>query len=151
MPSIREQIVLSAVALLQASGGPAGLTVKRERTRPIESEDLPAILVYCDDEEPTPLAKIKFGAPLTERHLNLILELRAQATDTTPPDAAIDPLYVWAVQQIMNNERFSGLAMGVTEGPMKWMSKEADVIYAAAALHLIVHYRTSRLDPTSAT
>jgi hypothetical protein len=34
---------------------------------------------------------------------------------------------------------------------MKWFSKEADITYAAAALHLIWHYRTNRLDPTSVT
>jgi hypothetical protein len=41
--------------------------------------------------------------------------------------------------------------MGVTEGPMKWMAVESDVIFAGAALHLIIHYRTSRLDPTAAS
>jgi len=151
MSSIREQLVLAAVALLEAGGSPATLTVKRERTRPIEQAALPAILIYCEDEEPSPLAGQKFRAPLTERHLNLVLELRALASDTVPPDAAIDPLYIWAIQQILGNEKFGGLAMGVTEGPTKWMSREADATYAAAALHLIVHYRTSRLDPTSAT
>ena len=51
----------------------------------------------------------------------------------------------------LDSERFGGLAMGVTEGPMKWMAKEADVVFAGAALHLVIHYRTSRLDPTLAT
>ena len=86
-----------------------------------------------------------------EHHLILMCELRALATTSVPPDAAIDPLYVWAVQQLMGNERFGGLAMGVTEGPMKWKSREADAIYAAADLRFVVHYRTNRLDPTSAT
>jgi hypothetical protein len=41
--------------------------------------------------------------------------------------------------------------MGITEGPMKWTTKEADRIYAGAALHLVIHYRTSRIDPSSKT
>lgn len=151
MASIREQIILAAVTLLGATGKPAGLTVMRERTRPIENDQLPAIVVYCEDEEPTTLADQRYRAPLTERHLVLMCELRAVASATVPPDAALDPLYVWAVQQLLQNENFGGLAMGVTEGPMKWKSREADAIYAAADLRFVVHYSTSRLDPTLAS
>jgi hypothetical protein len=34
---------------------------------------------------------------------------------------------------------------------MKWTSKEADRVFAGAALHLVIHYRTSRTDPSSVT
>jgi hypothetical protein len=156
MSSIREQIAARAVAVLDGSAAgnvprPPGLTVHRERTRPIEQDSLPAIIVYFEDEEPTPFAKQKFQAPLTERHLNAVLEMRATPDQGQAPDEAVDPLYLWAMQQIMSDEKFSGLAMGVTEGPMKWTAKEADAILAGAALHVCIHYRTSRLDPTVAT
>jgi hypothetical protein len=151
MSSIREQIADALLTVLQASGAPGGLTVHRERTRPIEQDKLPAILVYFEDEEPTPLEKQKFAAPLTQRHLNVVLEMRALAQGGQATDQAVDPLYLWIMQQVMADEKFSGLAMGVTEGPMKWTAKEADVIFAGAALHLVIHYRTSRLDPTVAT
>jgi hypothetical protein len=156
MNSIRERIVDAVIAVLAGPGTPQStpppnLKVHRERSRPIAKDTLPAILVYCEDDEPTPLAKQRFQAPLTERHLNLVLELRTTPDAGQKPDEAIDPLYVWAVQQMMANERFGGLAMGVTEGPMKWMATEADVVFAGAGLHLIIHYRTSRLDPTVAT
>jgi hypothetical protein len=150
MNSIREQIAVAVIAVLEQDGGPAGLTVHRERTRPITQDKLPAILAYFEDDEPTPLAKQRFQAPVVERHLNLVLELRTTGQGQSP-DEAVDPLYLWAVQQIMADERFGGLAMGVTEGPMKWMAVESDVIFAGAALHLIIHYRTSRLDPTAAS
>jgi hypothetical protein len=156
--SIREQIAAALVSVLSGTGGelgalssPPGLNVHRERTRPIEQEKLPAILVYFEDEEPTPLAKQRFQAPLTERHLNVVIEMRAVPDSGKAPDEAVDPLYLWAMQQVMGDERLSGLAMGVTEGPMKWTAKEADVVIAGAALHLVVHYRTSRLDPSVAT
>ncbi len=151
MASIREQIADAVIAALVDPAGPAGLNVHRERTRPIEQDKLPAILVYFEDEEPTPLEKQKFQAPLTQRHLGLVLEMRAVPSAGQAPDEAIDPLYCWSVQQVMKDEKFGGLAMGVTEGPTKWMAKEADVIYAGAALHLTIHYRTSRLDPTLPT
>ena len=156
MSSIREQIAAEVVDLLTGTGAetppaPSGLTVHRERTRPIEKDSLPAILVYFEDEEPTPLLKQKFQAPLIERHCNLVLELRAVPDSGQAPDQAIDPLYLWAMQQIMGNERLGGLAMGVTEGPMKWTATEADKVFAGAALHLVIHFRTSRLDPSSTT
>jgi hypothetical protein len=153
MSSIREQLAAQVVAALSAEPAgdveqPANLTVHRERTRPITQDNLPAILAYFEDEEPTPLAKQRFQAPIVERHLNLVLELRVTPTADQSPDEAVDPLYLWAMQQVMVDEKFGGLAMGVTEGPMKWMATESDAIIAGAALHLIIHYRTSRLDPS---
>ena len=55
--SIREQIMVALVAALSTggAGSPAGLTVHRERTRPIETDSLPAIMVYADDDVPKPL------------------------------------------------------------------------------------------------
>jgi hypothetical protein len=160
MSSIREQIAALTIAALQEPGtpeqpAPPGLNVHRERTRPIEQDKLPAILVYFEDEEPTPIGETgkpqRFQAPLTQRHLNLVLEMRGKTLPGQAPDEVIDPLYVWAMQRVMADERFGGLAMGVTEGPMKWTAKELDVVFAGAALHLVVHYRTSRTDPTLPT
>lgn len=154
MSSIREQIAAAVVNLLTGTGAetppaPAGLTVHRERTRPVEQDKLPAILVYFEDEEPTPLAKQEFKAPITKRHLGVVFEMRVVPDSGQAPDQAVDPLYLWIMQQIAVDETLGGLAMGVTEGPMKWTATEADRVFAGAALHLAIHYRTSRLDPSS--
>lgn len=147
--SIREQIVVKLIAGLQAAGGPAGLTVHRERTRPIETDSLPAILVYFDDDKPDPFDEQKYRSPLVRRTLNVALQCRAQGSNSVSPDAALDPLLNWAVQQIMANEEFDGLALGAQEGPTQWKSREADAPVAAATLSVYVRYRTSRLDPTA--
>lgn len=153
--SIRERVATAIVAAvsgtgeLGAAGMPAGLHVHRERTRPIEKDDLPAILLYFEDDEPLPLAKERFKAPLTERVLNAIAEIRVEPADGQSPDEAVDAFYVWLIQSLGADESFGGLAMGLMEGPVKWFSKEADVVYAGAAVHLAVHYRTTRLDPTT--
>jgi hypothetical protein len=156
--SIREQIILAAVALLEADGGPAGLTVHRERTRPLNADTLPAILVYAEDDKPEPLAKQQYAAPLVTRNLVLHVECRALGSTEIPPDAALDPLIVWATQQLVGNEHFPtsttppvNLANGIVEGGTTWLSKEGDQLFAAAAVQMVVKYRTSRLDPTSAT
>lgn len=156
--SIREQIILAVVALLSADGGPDGLTVHRERTRPLESDALPAILIYAEDDAPETLAKQQYQAPLVTRNLILHIECRALGSTTVPPDQALDPLLVWTTQVLAQNEHFPTsdtppvpLANGVVEGKTSWLSKEGDKLFAAAATEWTVKYRTSRLDPTSRT
>jgi hypothetical protein len=156
--SIRELILTAIVAnLADSASGITGLTIHRMRSRPIEEDGLPAILVYTEDDEPKPLAGQTFQAPLVERQLVVYLEFRAVASLTNPPDQALDPLIVWATQTMTANEKFvsqdypDGLGMGVVEGKTAWMTKEGDKILAAASTQWIVKYRTSRLDPTSRT
>lgn len=147
MASIREQIFDAVVAALGAGTPPAGLTVFRERTRPIEIDSLPSILVYAEDDVPQNLQKQTFS-PQTERALSLILECRAQGAAGVSPDQALDPVLVWAAQRVLKNERFGGLASGVEEGRTVWKSREDDQPIASAKLGFTVRYRTSRLDPT---
>jgi hypothetical protein len=134
---------------LNATGKPAGLTVHRERHRPIESEtQLPATLYYTEDDAPKPLAGIQYKAPLTERQMTLVLEHRVKVPTGTPDDDALDPLVIWGTTQILSNESFGGLANGVDEGRTVWLSREGESTVGAVAVHYTVKYRTSRLDPT---
>ena len=157
--SIREQIIIAAVAALSVStvtkrdgtvvSKPDGLTIHRERTRAIENDSLPAIMLYDDDDPPKPLAQQTYRAPLTEHQLSAALELRAQGSSGVSPDAALDPLYVWAILTMGADETFGGLANGIEEGATTWSSREGDVPIASAKLRITIRYRTSRLDPTS--
>jgi hypothetical protein len=149
MASIRKQILDAVIVALEASGGPPGLHVHRERHRPIETDQLDAILVYAEDDAPKPLAGVTYQAPLTERQLNLVLEYRANVPAGQTDDEALDPLIVWGQTQILENEKFGGLASGVDEGRTVWLSREAETTVAAAAGHFTVKYRTARADPTS--
>jgi hypothetical protein len=149
--SIREGIFAALIAALSGAGGPAGLTVHRERTRPIELDSLPAIMIYAEDEQPKPLGGQSYRAPLTERQLSIAVECRALGTASVSPDAALDPIVVWAMKTILANEAFGGLANGVEEERTVWSSREGDLPVAAAAVHFTIKYRTSRLDPTSAS
>jgi len=157
MSSIREQIIVAIVGLLGGTNKPTGLTIHRERTRPIQDDELPAILVYTEDDEPKPLSGQQYRAPLVERQLVVYLEHRAAGSLSTPPDAALDPLIVWSTRTMVGNEKFvttgfpDGLATGVHEGKTAWMSREGDKALAAASTQWVVKYRTSRLDPTLRT
>jgi hypothetical protein len=150
LSSIREQIMVALVTALSSGGGsPPGLTVHRERTRPIEVDSLPAIMVYAEDDVPKALGQQTYAAPLTERHLSVVLDCRAQGSNIVSPDEALDPVLVWAAITVLANERFGGLASGVEELRTAWNSREGDVPVASAKLIFTIRYRTSRLDPTS--
>jgi hypothetical protein len=153
MASIRDRLIDALFAALNGSAlgavpKPTGLTVSEDRTHPVEETQLPRIGLFFEDEDPEPLAKQKFQAPIVEKLLGFTLEYRAPA-GTQPPRKAIDPLYLWAMQQMGADERFTGLAMGIIEGSTKWLSKESDAIVAAAAQRFTIHYRTSRLNPST--
>jgi hypothetical protein len=164
LATIRETIVGLAITYLNADTAvprailnpptppvkPSGLTVHRERTRPIEEDQLPAILVYFEDEAPKSIGS-NYRAPLVERDMTVAIELRAEGSPGVSPDEAIDPLYEWAIYQIFGNESFGGIANGVEEGKTAWHSKEGDKPLAAATTHLSIKFRTSRIDPSSRT
>lgn len=158
MASIRDRLIDALFAALNGAAlgpltKPANLLVVEERLHPNEQSQLPVIGMYFEDEEPEPLAKQEFAAPLTKKKLGMALEFRALASvpgqAVQKPRKVIDPLYLWAMQQLGADEKFGGLAMGITEGPTKWLSKESNAIVAAAAQQFTIHYRTSRLNPST--
>ena len=144
--SIREQIIVALEALLQLPG----VTVHRERTRPLEKESLPAIVLYCDDEDPHAIGS-QYKAPLSEQELNIHFEARALGSEAVPVDQALDPLLTWINRQVFNNEQLGGLANGAFQKRTVWFSKEGDQAIASAVRTIGIRYRTSRLDPTSKT
>jgi hypothetical protein len=149
--TIREQIVERVVAALTGGSPPAGLTVHRERTRTLELDDLPAVVVKdVKESKPRPIQS-NYKAPLVERDISITLEFRAAGSSGVSPDQAIDPLYAWAMVQIFKDESFGGLANGVEEGETVWHSKEGDTLLAASTTYLSIKYRTSRIDPSSRT
>jgi hypothetical protein len=158
MATIREQLIVNVIAALSATeaGGknppakPAGLVVHRERTRSIEADTLPAILVFFEDDKPKAIGS-NYRAPLVERELTIAMDFRAIGSSTVSPDQAIDPLIAWALYQIFSDESFVGLANGVEEGKTEWRAKEGDAPLASATTHLAIKYRTSRIDPSSRT
>lgn len=154
--TIRDRIADAALTTLSAAwvsgdpgpAKPAGLNVHRERTRAIESEGCPAILVYLEDEDQRPISSRR-RSPLTERNLVLGLELRALGSATLSPDKALDPLYMWAMYRIFLDESLGGLVNDIDEVKTRWNSKQGDLALASQTTLLAVKYRTDRIDPSS--
>jgi hypothetical protein len=152
--SFRKQIADTAVTYLSAATSangwtkPTGLTAHRERTRQLEKESLPVIVVYFEDESPKPIGE-HYKAPLTERDLGLMLDIRALVPSGSSPDDVLDPLTTWAIYQIFSQESFGGMANGAEEIKTMWYTREGDVVIAQATILMRVKYRTSRIDPSS--
>ena len=158
MASRRDQLVDALVAALNAAPAgsvpkPANLVITEDRTHANAEAQLPVIAVYFDDDAPITLDRQVFRAPIAQKILGVTFEYRALASvpgqAAVTPRKVIDPLYLWAMQQIAADETFGGLAMGLVEGPTKWLSKESDAIVAAAAQRITIHYRTARLNPST--
>ncbi len=133
MASIRDRLIDALFAAMNGSAlgavpKPTGLLVTEERLHPNEQSQLPVIGLYFEDEEPEPLEKQRFKAPITQKALGVTLEYRALASmpaqAVQKPRKVIDPLYLW-------------------------LSKESDAIVAAAAQRITIHYRTARLNPST--
>lgn len=154
--TIRETLVGKAVGYLSAptAGGknppdkPERLTVHCERFRPLEQETLPAILLYFEDDKPDTINS-KYVAPLVKRYLTLAMVQRAQGSQDVSPDRAIEPLYLWGIYRLFENERFDGFVNRIEEGRTEWRAREGDIPIAQATTHLVIEYRTSRIDPSS--
>lgn len=152
MASVREGIVDALVAAIDGVGKPAGLTVHRLRTRPIEQDSLPAILVYLPNESVDRDEGDLDGAdgdtgPSVERVLTVRTEFRVKVPTGTAPDTALDPLYVWAVQAVTADGTLGGLALDVREAGTAWDLEEKNVAMAAAVTTFAVLYHTSATDP----
>lgn len=154
--SIRERIVDAIVTALEAPGGPSGLSVHRFRTRPLTKDNLPAQVVYVVEERSVIAGNVSFTTPtamtgaltgdLTEHQLLVAVESRVAGD---PPDVALEPLVVWATQQVLADPTLAGLAISTLEYDTKWTAQEADQVYGAASQMFVIQYFSLAADPTS--
>lgn len=150
MASKRDSIIAAVVTALGVAsvGGttkPTGLDVHRMRTRPIQADALPAMVVFwLGDEAPSPDATSR-----TMRSTRIAVECRV-AHPGTNPDAALDPLLVWATKAVLADHTLGGLASEVEEGRSYPDLGDQGEAVAAAAIEFVVKYQTTWNDPESA-
>lgn len=147
MASKRELALAAFVAALSVAGPvggtakPAGLTVHRMRTRPIGQEQLPAIVVWwAGDETPTPDATVKVS-----RTSRIWVECRAKQSGDSP-DAALDPLLVWAVKAIMADITLAGQSIEIEEGRSVPDLEEQEEGLCSAGVEFLIRYQSSYND-----
>ena len=152
MASIRKAIADAAEAALDGGSKPTGLNVHRLRTRPIEQDNLPATLLYFENEAVEYEEGDLDGSDgedgrSVERVLLLRLEHRAQVPADTDPDTALDPYYVWGVQALLQDSTLAALITDIREAGTAWDLTERDVNLAACATTFAVYYQTADDDP----
>lgn len=141
MASVDLQLTDLVLAALRASGAPTGLTVHESQNRPIEQDELPAIVVYPQGEAPVDQDEMDDGSYC---ELPLVLECRAKGD---PGHRAVDPIYLWAVRQMMADQEWSGLAAHTDFTGKQWAEEASDAVYGRIALFFTLKFWTSETDP----
>lgn len=141
MASIRSQCVDAIVALLnESSGRPAGLaTVERGRLKPYEVvAGLRCILVRTGKNKAVPVGSI--DSPIRHHDLEVIVDAVAAGDGSTAPDAAVDPLLVWAVKKL-DGAKLANLAEIIVEGETEYIYEQSGdyPLCRASARFLVFH------------
>ena len=149
MASIRERIIAAMAAALDGPEKPEGVTVHRDRTRPIERDKLPAIVLYAASPDVRTREETvrRSDHDTVERTFTAMVEGRVVVRPDESPDAAIDPLYVWTVKALRADPTLGGLAMDVRETGTDIIAAEFDKTYAAFGTTFEVVYFTAEDDP----
>lgn len=124
---------------------PTDLTIHRMLLRPIEHDDLPAMVVYILDT-PKPLDR---ASGTLDRVLRIGVESRKiieLAVD--PPDDQMDELEMWCVRALMADETLSGLVHQIEEAEeARDFPKRGEQFFGATAKVFEIDYQTLRNDP----
>ena len=142
MASRRDGIIANRVTALTA-GAPTGTTVHRFRTRPIEKDNLPAIVVYPLEETNTDLDHDNSS----EHVLRWAAECRVKTADGESPDEAVDALYVHCIKKTIDDRTFGGLAADTVEVRTVWDAIEGDETYVASRVEFATEFHTEADDP----
>jgi hypothetical protein len=137
-----KKILAAIIALVDAAGKPAGLTVSASRVMPTPSDDqLKHIAVYpvLDVEKPgNAFHNPAFSG--SHRLLTVAIECRCAGTDQDN-----ETLRAWAYGQVMSNMELGGLARQITEDTTEWQGRmDSTSDYSQALLEIVVEYARKR-------
>ena len=138
--TIRETIMAAIAAALDGAGKPAGLTVHRSRTRPLDRDDMPAMAVYHLGET----VALETHDESVLRTLTIRVEHRVKtlATSADAPDKTLDPLVAWGTKGLLTNAALDALIVSIEEVEINWATFEADSLYGGAAQDFKIEYAT---------
>jgi len=139
-----------AVATVTVNGvvrtKPAGLNVYRFRTRSIQAESLPAIVVsWMEDLNP-----VRRATGVLDRTVRVAVEHIGKVTAGTAPDRATDALKSWAELALMSEETLGGLASQVTVQGTRPLSEEGEQAFFWTMTPFDIQYVTKDNDPEAA-
>jgi len=145
----RRDVILDAMVALLGTGTvnghaqPAGLTVSRQRTLPLDASQLPAQAVYLIDEEIS-TGPGRGPSRLARRKMRVCVEHRCVVTTTADQD--VDPLISWSVQALCANPQLATGVHDIQEMGTVWDQTDSSLLGAARTMFL-VDYLTAATDP----
>ena len=137
--SIGEQIILKMIAVLNAPV-PKPAMCWRSRVEAFASRELPAFVLYNLKE---PVERISRDQLARTRRVRL----ECLVASPPPADAAVDPLYVFAIQMLLADPTLGGMVRSVAEAEIVWDVESGYQQVAVAGIEFEVEYSTT-LDPT---
>jgi len=138
--SIREQILLAALAAVRPHAESLGATLHRSPTVAISREQCPALALFPESESITERANDRVTRELTVRVVAL-----ARAVPPAVPETEADRLLTAAHAALMADGNLGGLALGIRE-ECEWDVEDADAVAAAIPARYAITYRTLDTD-----
>lgn len=140
--SVQKQILDAVMAALTAPGAPA--PANRARTESFSTEQMPAYNVY-------PIRGAPFDAEDTATTVaqRFSFAVVPMATAASEVDVTLDPLFVWACQQILRDPTLGGLVLTTELESWEWAFPPADSDVSSCQMTFTALLSVLRGDPTA--
>lgn len=135
--SIREQILLAALAAVRPHVESLGATLHRSPTVAISREQCPALALFPESESITERANDRVTRELIVRVVAL-----ARAVPPAIPETEADRLLTAAHAAFMADGNLGGLVLGIREQECEWEVEDADAVAVALPARYCITYRT---------
>ena len=139
--SVGEQIILKMIAVLNAPVNKPGVT-HRSRVHAFATRELPAFVLYNLKE---PVERISREQVTRTRRVRL----ECLVASPPPADAALDPLYVYAVETLLADSALAAMLRQLAEAEIVWDVESGYQDVAVAGIEFEVEYSTTT-DPAVA-
>ena len=135
--SIREQILLAALAAVRPHVESLGATLHRSPTVAISREQCPALALFPESESITERANDRVTRELIVRVVAL-----ARSVPPAIPETEADRLLIAAHAALMADGNLGGLVLGIREQECEWEVEDADAVAVALPARYRITYRT---------
>lgn len=130
------------LALLNAGSPPC--VFERVRTTEIGDADLPSGILCPVDGKVERASSTRLRAPAVRTYGRWMLELRAKGTASIRADAAVDPLYVWAIAKLggaIIADGAASLNFDLEEGDYSYSYEQGETPVCLLSVELIVGFQ----------
>ena len=135
--SIREQILLAALAAVRPRVESLGATLHRSPPVAISREQCPALALFPESESITERANDRVTRELIVRVVAL-----ARVVPPAIPETEADRLLTAAHAALMADGNLGGLVLGIREQECEWEVEDADAVAVALPARYRITYRT---------